>query len=175
MPRMDGFGLLKNIKCSDKLKDIPVIAYSASVMKEEQEMILRSDFAGLLIKPIQISRLYLEFMKFLPYTTKKKSLNEVQREINFETTDIVDFTELIDALEGRISIEWRQYKNRQPIEKIKNLGKEIRELGDRHNCNPAKLYGDKLVLATESYSIEDILNLLKKFPDLIKNLRTGNI
>jgi two-component system sensor histidine kinase EvgS len=174
MPRMDGFGLLKNIKCNERLKNIPVVAYSASVMKEEQEMILNSDFAGLLIKPIQISRLYMEFMRFLPYTIREKSLIEVQRKIHFETTEIVDFTEMMESLEGRILIDWKNYEHRQPIGKIKNLGKEIRELGDRHDCSLVRLYGEKLFSAAESYNIEDILSLLKKFPDLIRNLRAGN-
>jgi hypothetical protein len=76
---------------------------------------------------------------------------------------------MMESLEGRIFVEWKSYEHRQPIEKIKNLGNEIKELGSRHKCSKVKAYGEKLVFAAESFNIEDILNLLKKFPDLIKN------
>ena len=37
MPNMDGFELLNRLKSDEKLKNIPVLAYSASVLKDQKE------------------------------------------------------------------------------------------------------------------------------------------
>jgi PAS domain S-box-containing protein len=171
MPHLDGFGLLINIKKNERLKNIPVIAYSASVMKEEQELISKSDFAGLLIKPIQISVLYKELIKFLPYNFIEKPIDEVQTEQACYQTDIADYPEMMSELEGRLTEEWKCYENRQPIGKVKKFGKEIMELGSLNNCEQVKQYGERLVFATESFNIADILTLLKRFPELISHLK----
>lgn len=53
MPVMDGFESCRHIREDEKTKDLPVIALTASVMKEEVESILEADFNGFLQKPIE--------------------------------------------------------------------------------------------------------------------------
>ena len=78
MPNMDGFELLIKLKTNKKLKNIPVLAYSASVLKDQKERIHQSRFDGLLTKPVNITELYLELMNHLPYKeVKKKNLLKV--------------------------------------------------------------------------------------------------
>jgi two-component system sensor histidine kinase EvgS len=69
MPKLDGIGLLKKIQRNAKLSHIPVIAYSASAMKEQKEHIFNCKFAGLLLKPVHVTDLYIELMNYLPYTS----------------------------------------------------------------------------------------------------------
>ena len=52
MPDMSGEEVCKQIRASDTLKDLHVIAYTAHTMKEEQDQILAAGFDALLIKPI---------------------------------------------------------------------------------------------------------------------------
>jgi len=68
---MDGFELLEKLKGDVNLKQIPVIAYSASVLRAQKERIHNSEFAGLLIKPVNITQLYLALMNILPYKELK--------------------------------------------------------------------------------------------------------
>jgi two-component system sensor histidine kinase EvgS len=70
MPVLDGFKLLSKLKSEDALKHIPVIAYSASVMKAEEDQIRMSEFSGLLIKPVLLTELFSELMKHLKYKSK---------------------------------------------------------------------------------------------------------
>ncbi len=60
-----------------------MIAYSASVMKAQKDRIRKSEFAGLLIKPVQVTELYLELMNNLPYKSTKapgpeQSVSEIE-------------------------------------------------------------------------------------------------
>ena len=52
MPDMSGEEVCKQIRASETLKHLHVVAYTAHTMKEEQEQILAAGFDALLIKPI---------------------------------------------------------------------------------------------------------------------------
>jgi len=66
MPEMDGFDLLKKVKALDLTKDLPVIAISASVMKEDEYKIQAAGFFSFVPKPIDKYILLKEISKLLP-------------------------------------------------------------------------------------------------------------
>ncbi|MDA7817433.1 ATP-binding protein [Sulfurimonas sp.] len=65
MPIMDGFEATNIIRQDNSLKSIPVIALTASVMKEEVQAILDHDFNDYLEKPINTKLFYLSIKKHL--------------------------------------------------------------------------------------------------------------
>lgn len=68
MPKMDGFEVLKKVKEMNLKKELPVIAISASVMKEDENSIHKAGFCGFVPKPIDKSTLIKELKKILPYS-----------------------------------------------------------------------------------------------------------
>jgi signal transduction histidine kinase/CheY-like chemotaxis protein len=58
MPKMNGFETNKKIKNNPITKHIPVIAWTASLMKEN-EMRLKDEFDGVLLKPISVNEVTL--------------------------------------------------------------------------------------------------------------------
>lgn len=64
LPKMDGIEVLKIIKASDELKDMPVIAVTARAMKEDREMLLAAGFDDYISKPVD-QTLLLEAMRKL--------------------------------------------------------------------------------------------------------------
>jgi CheY-like chemotaxis protein len=170
MPGMNGFELLDKIKQDEKLKHIHVIAYSASVMKDQKEKIRNSKFAGLLIKPVQISELFLELMKYLPYKSVKEKEPELKDgEIN-RTAGIRDLAQLIHSLETNYTEIWKTFSERQPINEIEEFGKNLVALGNNHNALLIIDYGNAMASAASSFNIKTVLKLLKKFPEIIKEL-----
>jgi PAS domain S-box-containing protein len=167
MPGMDGFEFLERIKNSQRLENIPVVAYSASVMKEQREKVQSSKFAGLLIKPLQISDLYLELMKFIPYRIISPSVENKEVDEKFNISEVNDPDELIKSLNGPLYEEWKQFEIRQPIGDIIAFGRELNELGVTHSCTPVKKYGEEIEYAAHSFNIESILKMLRKYPDLV--------
>lgn len=171
MPGLDGFEMLNEIKSDETLKIIPVIAYSASVMKTQKDHIRESKFNGLLIKPVQVIELYLELMKHLAYKstqiTEQKEL--VQENVLVKT--ISDYPGLIHSLETNFMETWKTFAIRQPIDEIREFGKQLKNLGETHNATLIIDLGEELVRAADSFDIEAILIQLKKFTGIIESIK----
>jgi PAS domain S-box-containing protein len=170
MPNMDGFELLNRLKAINRLKDIPVLAYSASVLKEQKERIHQSAFSGLLTKPLNITELYLELINHLPYKEVLKDKPDL--ESKDDGSDIADLPGLIRSLESEFTETWKCFEIRQPISEIKKFGEELVKLGTDHNSALIIKYGKELQTAAESFNIEAILMLLKQYSAHIENLKT---
>jgi PAS domain S-box-containing protein len=170
MPVLDGFDLLNKLKSDDLLKHIPVIAYSASVMKAQKDRIRKSEFTGLLIKPVQVTELYLELMNNLHYKTTKTPMSEQSvTEMNL-TKEISDLPGLIHSLETQFKDVRMTFEIRQPIGEVRDFGNQLVKLGKNHNAAIITGYGEELVNAAESFNIEAILNLLRKYSRIVELL-----
>ena len=163
MDGIDGFELLKSIKNDSALKNIPVIAYSAAVLKEQKERIEKSAFSGVLIKPVKINDLYLELMNAIPYELKRSDINDSEADKTADLQSIKDIDTLIFHLENELKADWIELTRRQPLAKVKEFGRKIENLGNIHSAYILQDYGNEFVRAAESFNVESILNLLKKF------------
>jgi|WetSurMetagenome_2_1015567.scaffolds.fasta_scaffold04522_2 signal transduction histidine kinase/CheY-like chemotaxis protein len=173
MPNLDGFGLLNKLKDDEKLKHIPVVAYSASVMKDQKEHIHISKFSGLLIKPVQVAGLFIELMKHLPYESVKVPEREQLLAENNIIEDITDLPGLIFNLENGFNDTWKTFATRQPLGEIKEFGKGLTEVGKKNRALAVTVYGEELMRAAESFNIELMLKLIKEYPDIIKELKNS--
>ena len=174
MPRLDGFGLLAKIKSDEKLRNVPVIAYSALVMKEQKESILNREFADLLIKPVQITGLYQALMKLLPYRYTSSEFREMEAEKADKQAEINDLPSLISSLEGSYTDTWQTFKLRQPIGDVRDFGNSLKNLGKKHNSRLIAGYGAEMVEAAYSLNIDRMLKLLKKFKERVETIKTIN-
>ena len=68
MPEIDGYEVIRQLKSSDRYSRIPVVAVTASAMKEDEFKITQTS-DGYLRKPINKKDLILELMRFLPHNT----------------------------------------------------------------------------------------------------------
>jgi signal transduction histidine kinase/DNA-binding NarL/FixJ family response regulator len=173
MPNMDGFQLLDRIKANDRLKNIPVIAYSASVLKTQMEKIQNCQFSGLLFKPVNISDLYTELMKFLPYE------EVVESDIKIETNQIQFLSEiknpavLLETLDSYFNTTWKTFENRQPINDVKRFGEDLYNLGKEHDAFKLSEYGRDLRDAAIHFNVQMVISLIKQYPKVVENLRAS--
>jgi signal transduction histidine kinase/DNA-binding LytR/AlgR family response regulator len=173
MPVMDGFSLLNRIKAQESLRDVPVVAYSASVLKEQREKIHETEFAGLLSKPVSMSSLYTELMNYLPYSKIDESvmLPDTGKQKLSEITDLI---ELISALETSFKEQWKTFEIRQPIGAVKQFGEALSVLGEKHNADIVTNYGRDLMNSAEYFDVNNVLNLIHQYPDILEKLRATN-
>ncbi len=68
MPNMDGFELTETIRTSEKGEDrrFPIIAVTASVMKEETDRCIASGMDDYLAKPLEMQKLKVMLQKWMP-------------------------------------------------------------------------------------------------------------
>jgi len=171
MPGIDGFELLDRIKKDIRWKHIPVIAYSASVMKEQKERIYKSEFADLLIKPVQISDLFQSLMKSLRHHSLDEEASSGAKAVTGQEEIISDREGLLRVLEGELAREHSSFARRQPLGEIKQFGQQLIELGSKHHSNQLVDYGNNLIQAAENFNIEGILNLLNQYKSILKNYK----
>jgi PAS domain S-box-containing protein len=170
MPYMNGFELLDNIKSEESTMHIPVLAYSASVLKAQKEKIYNSKFEGLLIKPLRVSELYSELMKNLKY--RKSGVYPPEKEEVVSVYDnIVDLQALISALDSHFLKIWKGFSLRQPVGEVKIFGDDLIELGRKHCSDRIVNYGTELRDSAVNFNIESIMKLLKGFPVLVQEIK----
>ena len=57
LPGMSGLEALKHLRAAERTRDIPVLAFTASVMQQDRHTITQAGFDGFLSKPIAIKEL----------------------------------------------------------------------------------------------------------------------
>ncbi len=176
MPGMDGFEFLKKIKAARKLRHIPVIAYSASVLKSEKEKIFQSKFTGFLMKPVQLAELYIELMNNLSYTITEEEKPETDDPGKDESPDveIKNYEKLMSSLTQEMTATWETFSKRQPRNEVRQFATKLQELGKEHNTEELADYGMKLTSASDNLEIETMLQLLRRFPLLVDSLHQYN-
>jgi PAS domain S-box-containing protein len=166
MPGLDGFELLDRIKSDPAISRIPVVAYSASVMKEQREKIMSSDFSGLLVKPVRIADLYQILMKFLPFKSINSAGTAVE-EPDAQTGDITNLPLLLSTLKGNYLERRKAFLTRQPVSEVRGFGRSLTELGQLHNCMVIKNYGADIERAASEFNVERMLLLLGQYDEKI--------
>lgn len=142
MPVMDGFEASRILKEMELTNQIPILAFSASAMKEQQRKALKH-CDGFLSKPISKSKLVNELSKFLPFEqielTDENQLKENAPAVNMQKLlEGVDLSEYPESL-----LEYFQNK----------LLPVYHELNEGISMQEGKEFIDLLITACETYDI----------------------
>ena len=66
MPRMDGMEALEKLKLDPRTAEIPVVAVSARVGKDQHDSVLHAGFSEVLLKPITPAEILASVQRHLP-------------------------------------------------------------------------------------------------------------
>ncbi len=177
MPVMDGYEATKQIRADEKIREIPIIALTASGMKEDKEKLMNSKFDGFLIKPIQQSGLFKELARFIRHSKKETPEEASERSVREDSFDGIPpetlerLPELIRQLENDFMPLWESAHNNHSIVDIENFGDKIKAFGDTHSLRHFKRLGEKLVSQAKMFDIENIGVTLKSYPELVERIR----
>lgn len=171
MPDMNGYELLGEIRKDERLRNIPVVAYSAAVMSEQKEKIQSGNFSGLLIKPVQISEMYAELRKHLKFSITDKQDETLLGAESVENEGVVDLDGLVTALDGSLREVYSTFEKKQPLTEVKEFGRSLLLIGKEHHCRYISQYGTDLVNAADDFNITAILSLLRNYDEKVSYLR----
>lgn len=65
LPKLDGYGVVRELKSDDSLRNVPVVAVTALAMVGDRDRILASGFDGYISKPIAPESFITEVQRFL--------------------------------------------------------------------------------------------------------------
>jgi signal transduction histidine kinase len=109
--------------------------------------------------------------KIQPSLFKAEVQDQNEDEIN-HIVGIRDLAKLIHSLETTYMKIWETFGERQPINEIEDFGRGLINLGNDHDAAFIADYGKELVSAAGSFNIKTVLKLIKKFPEIIKELKS---
>jgi PAS domain S-box-containing protein len=175
MPVMDGYEAVKMIRKDKAIKNIPVIALTASVLGGSIDVIRKKGFDSYLMKPTLISELFYEVCNYLKY----KRI-EVDDEIQSSESDIIltenlkeNLDEIINILEKEFLDEWKMVKKNHFVHEIIDFGTKIKDFGSKYSFDFLENYGNNLVLFAKSFDIMNMDTSLNSFPDIIEKIKTS--
>jgi PAS domain S-box-containing protein len=176
MPEMDGYEATRRLKSNPATAHIPIVALTASAMKEETAAIA-AICDGYLHKPITKQELISEMMKFLPYSSPESSAlnddasaNEEQANLRLTDEDRAKLPELLgiiraDFLPQRDALR-RTFNNKQ----AKQFAETLQSYGRQYGVQQLYEYGQRLEAFVQSFDMEKIPAHLEKFSDIVSTI-----
>ena len=174
MPLMDGFEATAILKSDEKLKSIPIIALTASAMKEEKDKILNSGFDHYLHKPISQKELIGELTKFLKHKKADDATNEISEnefliQQNQDEEFIKNLPELFDMMNGKLKQKWETLRTTFILGEITLFATEIKTLAEKHHAFQLASWSEKLIEQTQSFDMENLPSTLNEYEIFISS------
>jgi two-component system sensor histidine kinase EvgS len=175
MPVMDGFEATSIIKSDNNLKSIPVIALTASAMKEDQNRILSSGFDHFLPKPISQKKLIQELSNYLNYKQPDPVGADVTEfdlsEQKLSTETIERLPELIEILEGKMKVKWESIRSTFILTEIESFAGEIKKVAENFKVARLSVWSDKLIEQTQNLDMENLPSSINHYENFIFSLK----
>ena len=158
MPEMDGYQAANIIKKS--IPSLPIVALTASVMRDDYELMRRDNFSGYLRKPVLKQELIRELKKHLSYQT-----------ISTLSEQVAPTHQLSEALQALLYTDYfarcEQLKQSNDLSDIADFALALKQLANEYHSSILDNYAKQLIEATEIFDITSIKTLLNEFNQLI--------
>ncbi len=172
MPGLDGMEATRIIKHDEQLKNIKIIAFSASNIFDRLEKDEIALFYGLISKPVLLDDMYEIVSEILPNRVKDKKAIELKGD-NLNLNLFIDENIRENVRDAEYKIEelnqkWQQINNTNSMNKILEFACEIEEFAVSKNLPKLKDYAMHIGEAGKNFDINRIKVLLKLFPELFE-------
>jgi len=191
MPVMDGYEAMRQIRQIGKLRETPILAVTASVLKKEQDKIEESGFDGYLLKPVTMKSLFQKIIRFLPhsipdavpdiskklkppeseYANPTKYTNGREKsESEISALTARELTKISGMLENKGADLWNFAKKTGNFGDVKKFGAYIKQLGESYTLDLLAEFGNKLLIYTRSFDVENIMKTLESYPSITEQV-----
>jgi len=180
MPVMNGYEATQMIKGDPEIRDIPVVALTASAMEQAVEEI-KALCDGYLRKPVSKADLVGELARLLPHSLAETasqgpspSREEEPKAWSLEALDAearARLPELVEILESRQET-CETLRNTMSINDIEAFANLNRETGTEYRYPPLLFWGERLGGQAEMFDLDGLSATLVSYPDLIQNIKS---
>lgn len=166
MPVMNGYDAADLIK---SFSDTPIIALTASVMKDEYDRLKSAHFDGYLRKPVLKADLIEELARFLPFDIVEPKQEDLTR-ISLTQEQCSTLPEALSELE-KLCAQCDLAAGSNNISTMKTFASNVLAIGKHYQLAPVREYAELLELHIDSFDIVEIKSQLAEFGDLLQRLR----
>ena len=160
MPVMDENVTTKILKNNPATKHIPILALTASTMKEQKESI-KAICDGYLQKPIDSKTLINELSKFLPRSTPTKNYDDTAKIADISPYERKEISRLLKQ-------EWLRVNVLKSNDEIEEFARLVKKTAGEICSQYLNEYADLLIDASEGFKITQINKLFEQFEAIIK-------
>jgi PAS domain S-box-containing protein len=179
MPEIDGYETIQLIRNSPEypIKKIPVIALSASAIKEKISTI-REMFDGYMHKPVSKSTLLRRISEFLVHSFEEKSeLNENNTTLHKDNGHFIEFIsehpEAEKILRKEIIPLFESFKKKLVLQKVKLFAQRLTEVGNSSKYIYFEQYGEELLHVIDTFNMVEINEKLGYFEEIIAKINSA--
>jgi len=161
MPIMDGYEAAKIIK--EHQPETPIVALTASVMRDDYERQRRENFDGYLRKPVLQKELIEELIKHLPHEVITPALiNPVKAATAKDKLSLTN-DEHLNELMNIYTPKCEQVQKSNQVKDIMTFSEELEHWSIKHNEQSFKFFSQELFSAADMFDIKKIKYLLNNF------------
>lgn len=170
MPVMDGYTATRLIKNNDEISHIPIVALTASAMKEEAGKI-KNLCDGYLQKPVSPGTLMSEIANFLTYdiVSDDSAYGLKESGILEKTIPVIDIQPKYDT--SRLLLNHlKKIKEGMIIDEIIAFSIILGKEGEQSNSVKLKKFADTIKEQAESFRIDELMNSFNLLTDYLTNI-----
>lgn len=173
MPDTDGYAALETIRQNENFATTPIIAITASGMKEDIVQIQQSDFDDYLIRPFHVSELNRVLSKHLePNVHSQDTRSSESPQPSSEPTDdqLAPWTcpkAAIDDFETTLIPQYHDVLQSQSMPSIIEFAQTVISIGNFYKVDRLSRFGEQLLEYGEAFDIYNVEEQLKNFKSLI--------
>ncbi|BAX80454.1 hybrid sensor histidine kinase/response regulator [Labilibaculum antarcticum] len=172
MPGISGYAATEIIKKDDRLKHIPVVAFTASTMSTDTNKI-NDLFDAFLQKPALRKDVYGVLKKFLPNNFDEIE-PVVEKDELFEITEICKekIPMVLETLQNKFIPHWEKVKDDLIIFEIEEFYNQLNSFSKEKGCGFLDNYCVELNVGLQSFDIDKIRRKLAEFPEIIQKIKS---
>jgi two-component system sensor histidine kinase EvgS len=185
MPVMDGYEASRIIRNREMqrqpVRHIPIIAVTASVLQENDNLIKSAGCDSILRKPVSKKELITELIRFLPYSKEipvSSSLtvdSALRSEPQFSLQSLSPETRAkIPNLTNILRNEMKTIRDRLMktfiFNEIEEFADQIKGLGTAYKLDVLTAWGDNLLKQARNFDMENLPKTLNHFTDLVNEI-----
>ena len=177
MPEMNGYDATLAIKKMAEMKDLPIIAFTASAMKETEKRITEL-FDGYLRKPITKKELFQELRKYLSYQLRKSGATSTSKENDNENhllnslEGIEYLPQLVEVLENEFLKDAETLGNSLVVSNLKEFVERLKIVNQKYPVQLISNFIEDISKNIESFKIIRVKNLIREFPNLLEQFKS---
>ncbi len=173
MPVMSGYEATEKIKADKETRDIPIIAVTASAMKDEEHQIMEIGCDGYLRKPVSKTQILSEMMKFIPYNEiSEKPVAEKETEkpvaVEMSSEEKNEIRNIYPLLVGEYKNRWSQVKDSFLFDEVERFAEDVKSLGESVNSKLLIDWSTELIDNAQNFNMEKLPELLNQYQQILK-------